>query len=257
MLNKIKISVLTFSMFTSSVLAIEIISPTHAVDVAGKQRMFTQKMLKDYAMVGMGNTFGNPKEDLKKIINSFQDHMESLAGYTKNNDTKKSLEKVSSLWIPLKKTLLEEPSKDKVEKLQVDLEALLKASDDATKLFAKESGKASGEIVNKSGRQRMLSQRMASLYMLKVWEVKDPQFKTKLDNAMKLFKDSLEELNKSELNTDEINKLLLKVKRSFMFFEMMGKSESKFVPSLIYKKSNDILINMNSATKKYVALETK
>ena len=257
MFNKIKMSLLTFGMLTSSVLAIEIISPTHAVDVAGKQRMFTQKMLKDYAMVGMGNTFGNPKEDLKKIINSFQDHMESLAGYTKNNDTKKSLEKVSSLWIPLKKTLLEEPSKDKVEKLQVDLEALLKASDDATKFFAKESGKASGEIVNKSGRQRMLSQRMASLYMLKVWEVKDPQFKTKLDNAMKLFKDSLEELSKSELNTDEINKVLSKVKRSFMFFEMMGKSESKVVPSLIYKKSNDILINMNSATKKYVALETK
>ena len=235
MFKEIKMSILTFSMLTSSVLAIEITSPTHAVDIAGKQRMFTQRMLKDYAMVGMGNTFGNPKEDLEKIIDSFQDYMESLAGYAKNDDTKKSLEKVSSLWLALKKTLLEKPSKDKVEKLQVDLEALLKASNDTTKFFAKESGNKSGEIVNKSGRQRMLSQRMASLYMLKVWEVKDPQFKIKLNSTMKLFKDSLEELSKSELNTDEINKLLAKVKRSFMFFEMMGKSESKFVPSLIYK----------------------
>jgi hypothetical protein len=74
---------------------------------------------------------------------------------------------------------------------------------------------------------------------------------------MKLFKTSLEELEKSDLNTDEIKVLLAKVKRSFMFFEMMNKSKSKFVPTLIYKKSNDILVNMNSATQKYVALEKK
>jgi len=250
-------SLATISILATSVSAIEITSPTHAVDIAGKQRMFTQRMLKDYAMVGMGNTFGKPGEDLKKISADFQDHMESLASYTKSDEIKKSIEKVKALWVPLKQTLSEAPSKEKVEKLQVDLDALLKAADDTTKLFAKESGKASGETVNKAGRQRMLSQRMASLYMLKVWAVDDPQFKTKLDDAMNLFKTSLAELEKSSLNTDEIKALLAKVKRSFMFFEMMSKSKSKFVPTLIYKKSNDILVNMNSATQKYVALETK
>jgi len=64
-------------------------------------------------------------------------------------------------------------------------------------------------------------------------------------------------LEKSSLNTEEISALLAKVKRSFMFFEMMSKSNSKFVPTLIYKKSNDMLNNMNRATEKYVALESK
>ena len=255
--KKIKISLSAVCLLVSAASSIEITSPTHAVDIAGKQRMFTQRMLKDYAMVGMGNTFGNPEEDLKKTSNAFQDHMESLESYTKSDEVKKSIEKMKVLWNPLKQTLMEVPNKEKVEKLQVDLDALLKAADDTTKLFAKESGKASGETVNKAGRQRMLSQRMASLYMLKVWEVDDPQFKTKLDDAMKLFKTSLAELEQSDLNTDEIKALLAKVKRSFMFFEMMSRSKSKFVPTLIYKKSNDILINMNTATQKYVALETK
>jgi uncharacterized protein YehS (DUF1456 family) len=74
---------------------------------------------------------------------------------------------------------------------------------------------------------------------------------------MDLFKTSLVKLEKFELNTEEINQYLKKVKRSYMFFEMMNKSKSKFVPTLIYKKSDDILKNMNSATQAYVALETK
>ena len=244
-------------LFSSFSFAIEISSSAHAVDIAGKQRMFTQRMLKDYAMVGMKNTFGKPDEDLKKIIIDFDDATESLLKYVKNDETKKSLEKVKSLWNPLKKVLDEEASIEKVGKLQEELEILLKASDDTTKLFAKDSGSASGKIVNMAGRQRMLSQRMAGLYMLKVWGVEDLQFKEKMIKTMELFKTSLAELEKSELNTEEITKLLAKVKRSFIFFEMMNKSKSKFVPTLIYKKSNDILKNMNSATQAYVALETK
>jgi len=255
--KRIKIGLVTLSLLPVLLSAVEITSPTHAVDIAGKQRMFTQRMLKDYAMVGMGNTFGKPEEDLKKVSDEFQDHLESLSKYAKNDEIKKSLDKVERLWIPLRKTLSGTPDKAKVEKLQIDLDVLLKASDETTKLFAKASGKDSGEIVNKAGRQRMLSQRMAGLYMLKVWEVEDPQFKTKLDESMNLFKTSLDELEKSSLTTDEIKVLLAKVKRSFMFFEMMSRSKSKFVPTLIYKKSNDILTNMNSATQKYVALENK
>jgi len=242
---------------SSSSFAAEISSAAQAVNIAGKQRMFTQCMLKDYAMVGMKNTYGKPGEDLKKISADFNDAIASLLAYAKNDDTKQSLEKVKTLWTPLKQTLSEEPTIEKVGKLQEDLEVLLKAADETTKLFAKESGSASGKIVNMAGRQRMLSQRMAGLYMIKVWGVDDPQFKEKMDKTMELFKTSLNELEKSSLNTEEIITLLAKVKRSFMFFEMMNKSKSKFVPTLISKKSNDILKNMNSATQAYVVLETK
>ncbi len=237
--------------------AIEINNVSEAVNIAGKQRMFTQRMLKDYAMVGMQNTFGKPDVDLKKTADDFEDHINALTSYAKSEAVKKSLEKVKLLWQPVKTALKETPSKEKAGKLQTDLDALLEAADDTTKLLAQESGKKSSEIVNISGRQRMLSQRMASLYMLKVWGVKDPQFKTKLDDAMQLFKTSLEKLEHSSLNTEEISTLLAKVKRSFMFFEMMGRSNSKFIPTLIYKKSNDILENMNSATQKYVAMQNK
>ena len=256
--NKVFLPLGLLTVYTTSLVAIEISNASQAIDIAGKQRMYTQRMLTDYAMVGMGNTFGKPDVDLKTITSSFEDHLIALKQYSKEAEIKKSLDEVTVLWQPLKNILSEKPSKDKVVQLQVDLEILLKKSNEATQLFAKASGKASAEIVNISGRQRMLSQRMASLYMLKVWGVEDTQFKRKLEDAMKLFKTSLETLNQSSLNTDEIKTLLSKVKRSFMFFEMMNKkATTKFVPTLIYKKSNDILKNMNSATEEYVVLETK
>jgi len=51
--------------------------------------------------------------------------------------------------------------------------------------------------------------------------------------------------------------LLNKAKRSFMFFEFMNRSKKKFIPSLIYKKSNDILKNMNRVTGLYTQIDTK
>ena len=246
-----------FTMVTGSLSAIEIESSHHAVDVAGKQRMFTQRMLKNYTMIGMENSFGKPKDDLEKIMENFENHLESLHLYTKNGAIKKSTSRVKEIWLPIQKTLKSKPNKKLVRKLQEDLEALLTESNHTTELFAKETGEVSGEIINISGRQRMLSQRMAGLYMLKVWGVDDKKFKEKMEDSMKLFKESLEMLQKSELNTDEIRELLSKVERSYMFFEIMNRSSRAFIPALIYKKSDDILKNMNSATKLYVAVSKK
>jgi nitrate/nitrite-specific signal transduction histidine kinase len=243
---------LLISLSTQSLLAIDIKNIYEAVDIAGKQRMFTQRMLKDYAMIGMKNSFGNPDEDLKSVMAEFEEHLYALHDYTKNSEIKKSAKKVEKIWLPIKKVLESTPVKDEASKLQENLEELLSAANDTTGLFAKETGKASGKVVDMSGRQRMLSQRMASLYMLKVWGVDDNKFKDKMKSSMELFKSSLDELQKSEFNTDEINKLLGDVEKSFMFFEIMNKSSTVFIPSLIYKKSNDILKNMNRATQCYV-----
>ena len=243
---------ISFLLTLSVPASAKITSMSDAVNTAGKQRMITQRLLKDYTLIGMNNTYGNPKEDLQKMVALFDNSLNELTSYVKDAESRSSLKKVSALWKPTKKKLLATPTKKQAIVLEKELESLLHATDESTQLITKASHSKGAEIVNISGRQRMLSQRMASLYMLKVWEINDADTDKKLTQAMSEYETAQKKLLQTQLNTPETEKLLKDAAKAYRFFQVMGKSNSrKFVPSLINRSANNILKAMHQATVLY------
>ena len=222
-----------------------------AINKAGKQRMLSQRMMKDYSMIGMNIKFGNPSQELDKSSKLFTKTLQELIAYSKDKASSEDLAKVKTLWTPLKTKLLATPEKTKVVEIFALVEALLSASNKATNSITATSKESTGEIINISGKQRMLSQRLGSLYMLKVWNVGMDE--TKLQDAIKEFSTAQEKLLSFPKNSEDIKNGLLAVNKDFMFFEILGASKSKkYIPSLIARSSNKITKKMNDVTQLYV-----
>lgn len=243
------VAALLLSSWISPVTASSI---EEAINKAGKQRMITQRVLMEYALSGMNLQLGHPEEELKKLIGQFDDSLADLKAFTDDPGIQASLAKITKLWQPLKKTLEDTPDKSRAHQLQTDIDKLLAACEENTRLFETLGGSPQGEIVALAGRQRMLSQRMGALYLLKAWHINQPYFHEQLAEAMADFSQAHQRLEASPLTTDEIRELLARVKKSYAWFEMMGKSQSgRFIPSLIVKSANNILADMDKATNLY------
>ena len=223
-----------------------------AINDAGKQRMITQRLMKDYALVGMNLELGHPAEDLQRSIQEVDRILTELQSFAKDKKVQASLARIKQQWAPLKDVLQQTPDKSKAAQLQADLDQLLASCQENTEALTQVSGTQRGEIVGLAGRQRMLSQRMAALYMLKAWKIEKLEFEQQLAAAMDAFSSAQQQLEASPLTTEEIHKLLSRVEKSYAWFEMMGKSKSgRVIPSLINKAAESILADMNKATALY------
>ena len=146
------------------------------VNMAGSQRMLTQRMLRDYALVGLKVTYQDPVQDLDNTVQQFDRQLQKLQKNSANDAVSAAFAAVEELWQQIKPVVVEEPEKSKASALRNDLEQLLKASDKAVLQLQEASGAIGAEVVNKSGHQRMLSQRMAALYMFDFWGISDGNF---------------------------------------------------------------------------------
>ncbi len=225
-----------------------------AINKAGRQRMLSQRIAKAYAMVGQKNVL-SAKIQLQEAVRLFDKQLKELTKFAKTRQEKQVISEVTALWKRYRKLATGKPSRDKAEEVMALSEKVLAKAHEFVLLLQERSGTSAGKLVNISGRQRMLSQRIAKYYAYKSWGFDNPEYDEEMNKAMSQFMSALKFLKAAPENTSEIDAALAKVEKDWNTFELTKRvKKGAYIPSLVMRSMEKILAEMNYITALYAAI---
>ncbi|MCW8905651.1 MAG: type IV pili methyl-accepting chemotaxis transducer N-terminal domain-containing protein [Sedimenticola sp.] len=231
------------------------ISLAEAINIAGRQRMLSQRIVKSYLQMGQDIRYRVARRHLQSSIVLFEQQLNMLKAFTDDPETSRGLALVEKLWAPVKAVATGPVRRENAKKLREDAEQLLAAAHQVVLILADQSGTEQGHLVNIAGRQRMLSQRMGNLYMLMSWKFDDELYQQDYKVATREFDEALQELINSNENTPEISDLLRRVQQNWNMYNLSNRMDGDhFVPGLVARMLDKILTQMNQVTGLYAAL---
>lgn len=233
---------------TPQATEVGITSVANAVNDAGRQRMLTQRMTKLYAMLVIKLT--GERRYLDADIRLFDKQLTDLKAFASNDDVKAKLAKVDVLWAPFKAILSAEPTKDGMQTLAQNNDALLAASHQVVGALVTTNTAAS--VVDMSGKQRMLSQRIAKNYML----IKLNMPVSSRDADIKAFETAMLTLKSVPENTVEIKQKLEDAQKAWDFAKGLFAFKAT-AGNIVDGALDEVLNKMNQATALYVAVFSK
>jgi uncharacterized protein YPO0396 len=233
----------------------EIDSISAAINKAGRQRMLTQRMVKSYCMIGIDVQREEAEEQLRKSIDLFELQLRELTAYSQTEEIIAALDRVETLWKPFKAILQAPVSRSNAGLLLESNDELLRATNKVVLKLQDISGNAFGRLVNVSGRQRMLSQRLAKFYMLRAWQFDNAEIRSEMEQARNEFKGALAELSAAKENSPEVKTKLTDASKQWALLNHgLGLDGEKLVPLIAAMTSEKLLVQMNEITGLYEAL---
>lgn len=200
--------------------AAQIINMNDAINKSGRQRMLSQRLAKGYLQMGQLIDYEHSKKIMEHSLVLFERQLTELRAFAPTPENQAVLKDVSTAWLSYKELLVSRsPNVQDAKSILVINEEVLALAQTATVQLEKLSGTTAGRLVNLSGRQRMLSQRMAKFYQAINWDIAPPKAQEKLFDARKEFIAALSELAASQKNTVEIKREIELAAQQWIFFD--------------------------------------
>lgn len=251
------LSTLTLTIGSSLLMAEQVPTTSQEVNinllnVAGKQRMLSQRIVKNYFYVGKGIRTAKAKKQLKSSLLAFNNNLNTLKNSINDEEIQNMI-----LFIEMGKedfsAITSETYSTDNGALALDLsESMLEGSQFIVEAIKKLSKKQASSIIDISGKQRMLSQRIAKYYISYQAGIKDKNSIDQMNQAVEEFKNSHDKLMTNKTNNAQINAQLQKVDRLWkIVYKFYLKIEKGGLPVIVYNTTDEIMKRMNSITGLY------
>jgi hypothetical protein len=247
------IACLLFGFTLLSTSAQAAINAAEAMNLSGMQRMLSQRIAKSYLMIGAEVRPDLAEQQLDQSIAKFESNYLALSEYAPTVEIRAALEDAGQTWQDYRELVLTRPDKEHAVTVLELSDRLLAQSEKVVQLLERHSGGHSARLVNRSGRQRMLSQRIAKLYLAMSWRLPVAGLKETFDQAVHEFDLALQELQQASQNTPGIAKGLQQAEAQWRFaragFNLS--EDSRYVPTVIATTTETLLWQMNELTSQY------
>nr|WP_298164174.1 type IV pili methyl-accepting chemotaxis transducer N-terminal domain-containing protein [uncultured Pseudomonas sp.] len=229
------------------------INAAEAMNLSGMQRMLSQRIAKTYLMIGAEVRPEQAEEQLDQSIAKFESNYLALSEYAPTEQIKTALAEAGQTWQRYRELALSRPTKQQALSMLELSDQLLAQSENVVQLLERHSGGQSARLVNRSGRQRMLSQRIAKLYLAMSWRLPVNDLQQSFEQAVGEFEVALDELKQASQNTPDIAKGLRQAEAQWRFSRAGFKlsADSRYVPTVISTTTETLLWQMHELTNQY------
>jgi nitrate/nitrite-specific signal transduction histidine kinase len=274
MKNSLIIAILTIICFSEAMSQNMTIG--QAVNIAGRQRMLSQRMAKARLFRTKSINADVSQKELSTSVILFEENLKNLIAYAPTPKVKLRFAKVETLWPDYKTFVQNDTSSAAVYNVLSNNTALLTACDEAVQelvYYAKSlstegddsaiNPEAIANNVNISGRMRMLSQRLTLYYGAHYFDMNQDAIKT-----VKILSNNLQQginfLMMSDINTTDIDEALSGTLKDWEIIRekctvdgCKGFENKSIEPALLFDTMNRFLGKMDKITSMYASLSKK
>ena len=234
-----------------------------AINLAGRQRMLSQRMSKAYICKVAGYNEFSAQKELTSSIQIFEEQLKILATNTKEKNVLNALMNVSQFWKGYLNLLTTTPNKATAILIMNKNTNLLELCDSVVSQIEDQYQEINTisekdyrliRIINYSGKQRMLSQRLCLYYLgAKLFSKQKNDYKLILRRTFTTFDENFIKLMTSPYNTKEVQKSMSSV---LYYWETIKNDESSLYKGNmnidhIFRTTNSLTESFNIITGLY------